>query len=200
MWSEVQAVAGLPAFEGLAESFAGPLLQDFKVTNPPCTKRRSSSSSSAQRVCRYELIFRGYMNDVVRDITFAWFRDSFAENNSAQIVSLHNSDEVTSSAMKGESPTPIRDVTRSNSQQLFRRHHEPYRRGRSNPHQRQLEQLAITYLPPPPYSTNDGGRTCTTTWSPRPCLCLESGRKSSILCRGCACCAASELTRCRTPS
>lgn len=31
MWSEVQAVAGLPAFEGLAESFAGPLLEDFKV-------------------------------------------------------------------------------------------------------------------------------------------------------------------------
>lgn len=31
MWSEVQAVAGLSAFEGLAESFAGPLLQDFKV-------------------------------------------------------------------------------------------------------------------------------------------------------------------------
>ena len=31
MWSEVQAVAGLSAFNGLAESFAGPLLQDFKV-------------------------------------------------------------------------------------------------------------------------------------------------------------------------
>eukprot|EP00752_Nemacystus_decipiens_P010663 g9495.t1 len=30
MWSEVQALAGLPAFEGLAESFAGPLLEDFK--------------------------------------------------------------------------------------------------------------------------------------------------------------------------
>lgn len=34
MWSEVQAVAGLPAFEGLAESFAGPLLDDFKVRSP----------------------------------------------------------------------------------------------------------------------------------------------------------------------
>lgn len=31
MWSEVQAVAGLPAFEGLAQSFAGPLREDFKV-------------------------------------------------------------------------------------------------------------------------------------------------------------------------
>lgn len=31
MWSEVQAVSGLPAFEGLAKSFAGPLLEDFKV-------------------------------------------------------------------------------------------------------------------------------------------------------------------------
>lgn len=31
MWSEVQAVAGLPAFEGLAQNFAGPLLEDFKV-------------------------------------------------------------------------------------------------------------------------------------------------------------------------
>ncbi|CAN0221029.1 unnamed protein product [Ectocarpus sp. 6 AP-2014] len=30
MWSEVQALAGLPAFEGLAASFAGPLLEDFK--------------------------------------------------------------------------------------------------------------------------------------------------------------------------
>ncbi|CAM9904874.1 unnamed protein product, partial [Sphacelaria rigidula] len=30
MWSEVQAVSGLPAFEGLAESFAGPLLEGFK--------------------------------------------------------------------------------------------------------------------------------------------------------------------------
>lgn len=34
MWSEVQAVAGLPAFEGLAERFAGPLLEDFKVRSP----------------------------------------------------------------------------------------------------------------------------------------------------------------------
>lgn len=38
MWSEVQALAGLPAFEGLAESFAGPLLADFKV----CLSRRAS--------------------------------------------------------------------------------------------------------------------------------------------------------------
>lgn len=31
MWGEVQALAGLPAFEGLADTFAGPLLEDFKV-------------------------------------------------------------------------------------------------------------------------------------------------------------------------
>lgn len=36
MWSEVQAVAGLSAFKGLAESFAGPLLQDFKVMLSTC--------------------------------------------------------------------------------------------------------------------------------------------------------------------
>lgn len=35
MWSEVQALAGLPAFEGLAESFAGPWLQEFKVKFVP---------------------------------------------------------------------------------------------------------------------------------------------------------------------
>lgn len=31
MWSEVQAISGLPAFQGFAESFAGSLLQEFKV-------------------------------------------------------------------------------------------------------------------------------------------------------------------------
>ena len=35
MWSEVQAAAGLPAFEGLAESLAGVLLEDFKVGSAP---------------------------------------------------------------------------------------------------------------------------------------------------------------------
>lgn len=31
MWNEVQALAGLPVFNGLAETFAMSLLQDFKV-------------------------------------------------------------------------------------------------------------------------------------------------------------------------
>lgn len=31
MWGELQAMSGLPAFEGLAETFMGPLLKDFKV-------------------------------------------------------------------------------------------------------------------------------------------------------------------------
>lgn len=36
MWSEVQAIAGLPAFEGLADTFAGPLLEEFKVLLTRC--------------------------------------------------------------------------------------------------------------------------------------------------------------------
>lgn len=35
MWSEVQALAGLPAFDGLTESLGAELLDDFKVMSTP---------------------------------------------------------------------------------------------------------------------------------------------------------------------
>ena len=56
MWNEVQALSGLPAFEGLAEGFTGRLLQDFKVSGRNHRKMRIISYTCASN---YSAVLRG---------------------------------------------------------------------------------------------------------------------------------------------
>ncbi|CAB1101954.1 unnamed protein product [Ectocarpus sp. CCAP 1310/34] len=118
MWSEVQALAGLQAFEGLAASFAGPLLEDFKSMYDhmepqtlPLPGEWEGKLNPLQRLCMLRCVRADKMPDAILSYVMNSLGKDFVEPPPFDLESCFQDSTVLTPLIfvlsKGSDPTKV---------------------------------------------------------------------------------------------